>query len=228
MFLFFAGTEVSFGKTALQLPATPPWLGWLKTPSAPAWHSTSVEDGMPASESSSAGSPNPVSAPSCGSSRKIARGLGKPELLVAVGEVGGDDAAEREPEVARPLKLRLHPARVVPQERKSASDAGRLRGHARLDVERSRTRRRDPGLPARVDDDVAHPHGVPDKRRHRRRSRRTRRSRASRSPVAPRPVGASSARRRTRRRRRCRRRSRGRRRGRTRCRPAPIPVDAAA
>ena len=71
---------VSFGNTALQLPFLVDW-PWASvspmTPLAGAWHSNSVEDGIPPRSSSSAGSSVPVSAPSCGSSRKIARGFGR-------------------------------------------------------------------------------------------------------------------------------------------------------
>jgi hypothetical protein len=65
----------SFGKIALQLLVAR--FGREMTPSAPEWHCSFTLAGIPASEASSAGSPNPFRAPSCGSSRKIARGLGR-------------------------------------------------------------------------------------------------------------------------------------------------------
>jgi hypothetical protein len=64
------------GKIALQLPFA--LFGSEVTPFSLEWHWSLTARGIPASESSSAGSSKPSCAkpPSCGSSRKIAFGLG--------------------------------------------------------------------------------------------------------------------------------------------------------
>ena len=76
--LVLVGDLEIFGNTALQLAVSTPPLFCTRAPSAPEWHSNLVDGGMPPSESSSAGSPPPASPLSSGSSRKIARGFGRP------------------------------------------------------------------------------------------------------------------------------------------------------
>ena len=80
-------------------------------------------------------------------------GLGQPERLPSVHQVRGDDAAEREPEVAGAVEFRLHPRGVGGEVLERAVDAVERGRHARLDVERSRARHGVVGLPAGIHDD---------------------------------------------------------------------------
>ena len=121
---------------------------------------------MPANESSSAGSSVPVSPPSCGIVEEDRARRRQVECGVPVGDVGGDDAAEREAEIAGTREPGLDAMRVGAQELQRAADAAHCRGDAGLDVEGSGTGHGDVGLVPRVHDDRPGADGVPDELVH--------------------------------------------------------------
>ena len=75
---------------------------------------------------------------------------------VAIRQVGGDDAAEGEAEVAGLVQLRLDAvSRIRLKPRDAAVDAIESGRDTGLDVVRAGARRPGRGLPAGIDDDVA-------------------------------------------------------------------------